>query len=138
MDKNGKGLVIIFHSGSFDRIHHGLSIALTASVLGRNVRLFFTYWALEYLKKDNPSLFVLDKEAEGHKERLEENIRKGHLLNILELVKQTKAMGSRLYVCTSSMGLLNIARNEFIEEVGKSMGITTFLSETTDDDTLFI
>lgn len=49
MDKDRKGLAIIFHSGSYDRISHGLSIALTALALGREVRLFFSYWALEYL-----------------------------------------------------------------------------------------
>lgn len=50
-DKKRVGLAIIFHSGSYDRIHHGLSIALAALALGREVRLLFTYGALEYLSR---------------------------------------------------------------------------------------
>lgn len=57
---------------------------------------------------------------------------------VLELVTQTKVMGAKFYACTSSMGLLNITRDELINEVDKSMGITTFLTEASKDQILFI
>lgn len=138
MDTDKKGLAIIFHSGSYDRIYHGLSIALAALALGREVRFFFTYWALEYLKRDKSSLFKLDKEGQAHRKILERNIKNGHMQKVLELVTQSKVMGAKFYACTSSMGLLNIARDELINEVDKSMGITTFLTETSKDQILFI
>jgi len=138
MDKGRKGLAIMFHSGSYDRIYHGLSIALAALALGREVRFFFTYWALEYLRRDKSSLLKLDKEGEVHRNILEENIKKGHMQKVLELVTQTKTMGAKFYACTNSMGLLNIARDELIDEVDESMGITTFLTQTSGDQILFI
>ena len=138
MDKNGKGLAIIFHSGSFDRIHHGLSIALTASVLGRKVRLFFTYWALEYLRGGKLPILSLDKEGENHKSVIENNLGKGHMQKISELLSQTKQMGARLYTCVSSMALLNIARDELIDEVDESAGMATFLTQIEEDQILFI
>lgn len=133
-----KGLGIIFHSGSFDRVYHGFSIAITASALGREVKLFFTYWAFEYIKKGSNISLTLDNEAEKHKNIIENNIKKGHMQHISELMTQAKAMGSEFYACTNSMGLLNIARNELVDEVDKSMGITTFLTETDDYQILFI
>lgn len=132
------GLGIIIHSGSYDRIYHGLSLALAASALGREVKIFFSYWALEYLKKKAPAGISLDKEAERHKEIIERNIERGHLVNFNELTSQAKKMGAKFYACTSSMGLLNIARDELVQEVDKSMGITTFLTETADFQLLFI
>jgi len=133
-----KGLGIIFHSGSYDRLYHGLSLALAALALDREVRLFFSYWALEYLKKDNQTLFKLDTEAHRHKDILEKNVERGHIQKLYELITQAKAMGVKIYACTSSMGLLNITRDELIKEVDKSMGITTFLTETAGDQILFI
>ena len=138
MDTDKKGLAIIFHSGSFDRVYHGLSIALAALALGREARFFFTYWALKYLKRDKSLFFELDAEGREEKEILERNIKKGHIQNIFEIIAQAKKMGGKIYVCTNSMGLLNISRDEFIDEVDKSMGITTFLSETANDHILFI
>ncbi len=138
MNLEKKGLGIIFHSGSYDRIYHGLSIALAAVALGREVRLFFTYWALEYLRKREEPFFELDKEAENYKEIIKKNLEKGHMHKISELIDQAKAMGSKFYVCTNSMGLLNIARDELIKDVNKSMGITAFLTEIMDYQILFI
>ena len=142
MDK--RGLAIIFHSGSYDRIYHGLSIAIAALALGRNVRFFFTYWALGYLRKGpysragKPGVLKFDKEAELHKEILDENIKRGHMLKLTEIFKQARQMGAKFYACTNSMGLLNIARDELSGTVDKSMGITTFLTETSSDQMIFI
>lgn len=138
MNAEKKGLAIIFHSGSYDRISHGLSIALAALVLGREVKFFFTYWALEYLKKDSPAFFGLDAEAQIKRNILDKNLEKGHIQRIPELINQAKRMGAKFYACTNSMGLLNVSRDELIKEVDKSMGITTFLTETAEDQILFI
>ena len=138
MGTDKKGLSIIFHSNSYDRVYHGLSIVLAALAMGREAKFFFTYWALRGLKKDTYPLFKLDKEAEDYRELLEKNIKKGHMLSVSELLTEAKKMGAKVYACTSSMGLLNISRDELIDEVDKSTGITTFLSETKDDQILFI
>ena len=138
MSLEKKGLGIVFHSGSYDRLHHGISIALAALALNRDVKLFFTYWALEYLKKKESPVFKLDGEAKEHKDIVEKNIERAHLQKVSDLITQMNVMGAKLYVCTSSMALLNISRDELIEEVDKSMGITKFLTESAYDQILFI
>ncbi len=141
MDSEKSGLGIIFHSGSYDRLHHGISIALAALALGRKVRFLFTYWALEYLKRDGPSALEnkVDKEEDSaHVQTIQENIKKGHLESISELIVRTKALGAEFYTCTNSMSILNIARDELAEEVDRPMGLTTFLDETAEDQILFI
>jgi peroxiredoxin family protein len=138
MPEEKRGLAVIFHSGSFDRLHHGFSIALAALALGRPVRFFFSYWALEYLKRGAESHFRLDGEASEHRQVLQKGLEKGHLESIPGMVAQVKAMGGRFYACTHSMGLLNIARDELVEAVDRSMGLTAFLTETAEDQILYI
>lgn len=138
MSTRKNGLGIIFHSGSYDRLHHGISLALAALALGRDVKFFFTYWALEYLKKKQMPGFKLDREAKEHKKIIDKNLERGHLQEISKLISQSKAMAAKFYACTASMGMLNISRDELIEEVDKSMGITTFLTEINSDQILFI
>ena len=135
---NNNGLAIILHSGSFDRLYHALSLALTAAAMGRESRCFITYWALEYFRKTDRAEFNLDREGETHKDILEENIRKGHIHKISAFITEAKNMGVKLYACTASMGLLNISRNELTDEIDMSMGITTFLNEAANDQILFI
>jgi len=133
-----KGLGIIFHSGSYDRLQHGFSMALAALALGRPVRLFFTYWAFRYLKRGEESWFHLDSEARDYEPVLQKGLEKGHLESVPEMLRQIKAMGGQCYACTHSIGLLNIARNELVEAVDRSMGLTAFLTETAEDHILFI
>ena len=133
-----KGIGIIFHSGSYDRIYNGLSIAMAALALDREVKLFFSYWALIYLKKEKIEPFKLDKEAITHKKLFEKNIREGHILEIEEMLGRTRKMNAKFYSCASSMGLLNITRDELKDVVDKSMGLVTFLVEVSDYQILFI
>jgi len=138
MVEERRGFAIIFHSGSYDRLSHGLSIALAALALGRPVRFFFTYWALPYLRKGADAELHLDSEAADYRQILQKNLEKGTLERVSDLIAQTKALGAKFYTCTHSMSLLNIARNELVEEVDRSMGLTTFLTETPEDQILFI
>lgn len=137
METDKKGLSIIFHSGSYDRVYHGFSIMLAALALGREVKCLFTYWALQYLVKGK-SVLQLNEEGNTHRKILEEHMRKGHIQEISELLTQAKAMDAKFYVCTNSMGLLNVPRDKFVNEVDKSMGLTSFLAETSQDQILFI
>ena len=138
MNTQKKALALILHSSSYDRLYQGMSCALAALALGREVKLFFTYWALETLRKDASNALVLDEEANAHKKILEKNLKEGHMQKISELYVQAKTMGAKFYACTQSMGLLNISRDELVKEVDKSMGLTTFLVEALEDQILFI
>ena len=43
---------MFLHSGDYDRMHQGLSIAAAANACGRRCDLFFFWWALERLGRD--------------------------------------------------------------------------------------
>src|SRR5690606_11681092 len=52
-------LLVFLHSGDYDRMHHGLSIAAAAVAQERPVELYFVWWALERLldgRLDEPDL----------------------------------------------------------------------------------
>ena len=138
MDRNKRGLAVILHSGSYDRIYHGLSVALTALAFGREVKVLFTYWALEYVKREGTPSLRLDGEGENYRAVIETNIEKGHMKEISELLAGAKEIGAIFYGCVSSMVFLNITRDELIDEVDGSLGIATFLAEAEEDQILFV
>lgn len=131
-------LAIIFHSGSFDRIYNGLSIALTEMSIGKNAKLLFTYWSLEYVRRDNSSMLNLDSEAEKYRAIIEKNIEKRHLEPISDLFTLTKKLGGKIYVCVSSMSLMDLKPDEIIDEVDGIIGVPKFLMDTKEDRLLFI
>lgn len=138
MDAETRGLAIIFHSGSYDRIYHGIEIALTALSLGRGVRLFFSYWALEYLRSDTDPMKKIVNESEHRQRIMIDGIEKGSMKNMADLFSLVKQLGAKLYSCPGSMALLNVTRDELIDEVDESMGLASFLMKTDDDQLLFV
>ena len=111
---------------------------MAASASGREVKLFFAYWALEYMKKGVSIRMRLDGEGKANREILEKNLKRGHLFQIFKLISEAKSLGVKFYACTNSMGLLNISRDELIPEIDSCMGIVAFQAETTDDQIIFI
>lgn len=132
------GMAIIFHSGDYDRLQHGLHIAQAAAALGREVRLFFTYEALLYLKKDDFSFPDQGREPSLTNQIFKKKSNQNQQKELKELLRQTKELGAKFYVCSNSMSMRNIARNELREVVDRSMGLTTFLAAAAADQILFI
>jgi peroxiredoxin family protein len=126
-----KGLGIILHSGSYDHVHHGLSVALTALALDREVRLLFTYWALGYVRKDRREVRDSDRD-------LVERMDKRNMGRVADFLSQSKKLGAKIYACSSSMALLNMTRKDLIDEVDDVTGVASFMMETEDGQLLFV
>lgn len=131
-------IAIIFHSGAYDRINHGLSIALASLSMGAKVRMFFTHLSLKYLVKNRVVSLTLSEDDDYYKTRFENFLKEGHIHSVQKLLKDCKSLKGEIYVCVASMALLNITRDELISEVDRTAGITTFLSEVGDFNILFI
>ncbi len=133
-----KNLSIIFHSGSYDKVNHGLSIALSALLMGGKARLYFTHGALKYLKKKRDAGIQLDEEDDYYRERYIKNVEEGHIERIEEMIKNCKEIGAEFFVCPASMALLNISRDELVDEVDRVIGLASFIAESKDFDFVFI
>ena len=133
-----KNLSIIFHSDSYDKVNHGLSIALSALLMGGKARLYFTHGALKYLKKKRNADMQIDEGDDYFKERYIKNVEEGHIERIEEMIKNCKEFGAEFFVCPASMALLNISRDELVDEVDKITGLASFIAESEDFDFIFI
>lgn len=138
MGEEKRGLGIIFHSGTYDHIYQGIEIALTALALGRRVRLFFSYWALEYLRRDTDPMKKIEKEPEYRQRIIMDGMENGNIKDFAELFSMLKQLGGKLYTCPGSMALLNMNKEELIDEVDEGMGLPVFLMKTENDQLLFV
>ncbi len=119
---------IFLHSGSYDRVYQALSITNVVLATGGEVHIFFSYGALKRLVKGNTDSVAIAGEPVFFKEDIEKNLARGTLDSISEMIETAKRFGRlKIYACTGSMAVLNIARNELIDSVDSSMGLVGFL-----------
>lgn len=155
-----KKLSIICFSGDFDKLVAALTLATGSSAVGYEVNIFFTFWGLNFVKKNKGRRFVgkgmwartfgflmggsrnvpLSRfNLLGAGPRLMNSMmKKRKVATLAELLEAAKALQVNLYACEMSMATLGIGINDFIPEIREVLGVAKFLELSEGGDRLFI
>lgn len=155
----GKTSFVVF-SGELDKVLAAFIIANGALAMGTEVSMFFTFWGLNALRREDPpkreksamerafaamlpsgpqSLPLSNMNMLGAGRSMIKKVMKQHDVSTLpELIATAQAGGARLIGCTMTMDLLGISQSDLIDGVELG-GVATFLSEAQGSGTtLFI
>lgn len=155
----GKNSFVVF-SGDLDKVLASMIIANGALAMGEQVSMFFTFWGLNALRREQPpkrqkkmmdrmfgmmmpsganSLPLSTMNMAGMGPVMIKNVMKQHNVPSLpDLIASAQAGGARLIGCTMTMDLLGIAHSDLIDGVELG-GVATFLGEASESTTtLFI
>ncbi len=117
-------VVVFFHSGAWDSVHQGLSAAAAAVSLGREVELYFFWWALERLAKGG-----LD-EADV-REDVADLIERRGVPTLRQLLAAVRESGkATLFACSGSMAAVGLTPPDLEGKVDQIVGWTTILQRT--------
>jgi peroxiredoxin family protein len=153
-------LVIFAWSGELDKIWPTLILATTSAAMGQDTTVFFTFWGLFPLVKnevritgDNWMQKMLSLMNRGGMEHLKlskmnfvgagpammQSLAKSHkVASPSELLAMAKEMGVRLIPCQMTMDLLGLKREDLIDGLEEPAGATTALLAAQGASTLFI
>ncbi|MBF8982368.1 CoA-disulfide reductase [Lutibacter sp. B2] len=157
-DKTGATLVVF--SQDMDKAIASFIIATGAASMNKEVTMFFTFWGLNILRKDNPPKVakdVLEKAfgimmPRGTKKLPISNMNMGgmgskmisHVMNkknvdsLETLIKNAQALGVKMVACAMSLDVMGIKEEELIDgvEIG---GVASYLGKTEESNlNLFI
>ena len=120
------GPVCLFlHRGEYDAVHQGLSIAASATAMGRKVELYFFWWALERLVKgkiDEPDLERDDVNATMELRGVPT------IRQLLDVVRDSG--NATLFACTGSMTAIGLTPPDVEPKVDMLIGWTAILQRT--------
>jgi peroxiredoxin family protein len=120
-------LAIFLHSGDYDRVHQGLAIAVAGSSAGREVDVFFFWWALDRLLRD-----TLDEPDFGPgREALAEDFVERGFPTIRQLLEAARSSGKvHLFACSGSLAILGKTAEALHGKVDGLIGWSTILDRT--------
>ncbi len=143
-----KDKTIVVFSNDFDRAMAAFIIANGAAAMGSRVTLFFTFWGLNILRKNEAvpvqknlvekmfgwmmprgaEKLQLSKMNMGGMGLLmmKDIMRKKHVATLPELIESAKQNGVKLVACAMSMDLMGIKREELIDGVEEG-GVAMYL-----------
>jgi peroxiredoxin family protein len=146
-----ESVTLVVFSGELDKALTAFNIAIGAASMGMEVSMFFTFWGLNIIKRNEGSI-----ESKGVMRRMLNFMNRGgskrlrlsrfHMLGmgkwmmkrlmkdvkfpqLEELMATAKKMGVKFIACTTSMGIMGISKEAFIPEVDSFAGVATYLAE---------
>ena len=144
-------VTLVVFSGELDKALAAFNIAIGAASSGMEVSMFFTFWGLNIIKKNQGSIRsrgimrkMLNFMNRGGSKRLPLSrfhmfglgkwmmvrlMRDAKFPSLDEMIGLAREMGVKFMACTTSMGLMGISREAFIPEVDSYCGVATYLSE---------
>jgi len=153
-------LVIMAWSGDLDRIWPTLILGTTGAAMGMETTIFFTFWGLFPLVKDDiritgenwmqKLLSTMDRPGLEHVKlgkmnfagagpAMMRNLAKAHhVASPEDLIALAKDLGVKLVPCQMTMDLLGLHAEDLIDGLEPPAGATTALLEARDAITLFI
>lgn len=144
-------VTLVVFSGDMDKALAALNIAIGAASMGMEVSMFFTFWGLNLIKKNQGSIKskgimrkMLNFMNRGGSKRLP--LSKFHMFGLgkwmmgrlmrdvnfpspQELLSLAHQSGVKFIACTTSMGMMGISKDAFIPEVDSYAGVATYLGE---------
>ena len=153
-------LVIFAWSGELDKMWPTLILATTGAAMGKETTVFFTFWGLFPLVKNQvritgenwmqKMLSVMNRGGDEHLKLSKMNFagagpammnhlaKEHHVASPHELLEVAKEMGVHLIPCQMTMDLLGLKREDLIEGLDEPAGATMALAQAQGAITLFI
>jgi peroxiredoxin family protein len=153
-------LSLVCFSGDFDRAVAVFTIATGAAATNREVTIFFTFWGLNIVKKrrghrwtgkgilarffnflmggrNNLPLSRLN--FGGLSPKLMAGMMKAkNVATLEELFEAAQALGVRFVACEMAMHILELKKEDLIDQVTEIIGVSTFLDQSRDAKIIFV
>ena len=157
-EKRKKATMIVF-SGDMDKLFASFIVATGAAAANMDVTMFFTFWGFRALKKNVVSGKGLLGRMMGLIERGDINkanpskygfmgmgrwmfkkmMKSKNVASLAELRQTAIDLGVKMYACQMTMDVMEISREDLIDEVADFVGAGFFIEEAQQSDfTMFI
>ncbi|MBU0495639.1 MAG: DsrE/DsrF/DrsH-like family protein [Chloroflexi bacterium] len=159
MSDEVKKCSIVVFSGDMDKVFAGFIIATTAAAMGMETSMFFTFWGLKAIQKGNLTGKGLFGRMIGLMNRggintigpsrfnfggigrwmFKKMMRDKGVTPLEELRQAAIDLDVRLLACQMSLDVMEITREDLIDEVEDCVGAATYVAEAMGAEiTLFI
>lgn len=143
-------MTIIFFSGTLDKATAMLILSTTAASMDMDVKVFFTFWGLNFLKRGkeyrrkNLLQRMMEFMSPSGRNRLPlSSLNMGGMGPVMmkklmaskkmpsvdEFFTLARELGVRFYACSTSCGIMGLEKENMIEGVDGIMGAAAFLKE---------
>lgn len=142
--------VLVVFSGDLDKVLAAFILATTAASMGMEVKMFFTFWGLNVLRKKKftsgknmlqKMMNFINKSGADRLPLSKFNMlgmgpammkvmmKQSKVPSIEEFLKMAKELEIKLLVCTTTFSFMGFKKEDFIDGIDEYCGAATYLAE---------
>ena len=152
-ERVSKASIVVF-SGDMDKLLAAYIIGTGAAAMGKEVVMFHTFWGIRALKKNvhtgkglfgkmmgfmyggditkaTPSKFNFGGIGRWMFNKM---MKDKNVASLLELRQMAIDLGIKLVPCQMSMDVMEIAKEDLIDEVGEVVGVAAFIADAEESE----
>ena len=160
-EESKEKMTLVLFSGDLDKTLAAFIMATTAASMGMEVTMFFTFWGLNVIKKNEGRIQskglmrkMLNILNRGGSKRLkmsrfnmfglgtwmmQKMMKQNNMPTVDEFIKMAQDMGVKMLPCSTSCGILGLPDDAFRDGIMSQAGAAFFLNEARQSKvTLFI
>jgi peroxiredoxin family protein len=144
-------VTIVLLSGDMDKAMAAFIIATGAAAMGMQVTMFFTFWGLNAIRRRGAASAATDwlRRMFGLLNKggadtlplskfhfcglgtgmMKRVMRQHRMPGVAALIETAQDLGVKFIACTTTMGLMGIAKDTLIDGVDQLAGVSTYLAE---------
>lgn len=157
--ERAKSMATVCWSSDLDRVWPVLILSTTAAASGMEVDIFFTFWGLRVLQRNDRRITgdnwmqkaeaIVDRGGTDHlklgkihfggagTKMIRKLANDNKVATPTELLQMALDIGVRLHPCQMTMDLYGLRREDFIDGVGPSLGAASFMEMAAEADVSF-
>ncbi len=150
-ESKAEKVTLVVLSGDMDRVMAALIIATGAAAMGMQVTMFYTFWGLNAIRKENQTSTPKDwlRRAFGWLNKggasrlplsrfhfwgigttmMKKVMHDNRMPGIPELMETAQDLGVKMIACTTTLGLMGISKDTLIGGIDQLAGVSTYLNE---------
>lgn len=133
---------LIVESGDYDKLYSAFIIGNGALAMGMEVSMYFTFWGLKRLKKDNLDKGPLSKMnfLGLGKLFMKWKMKKANVRSLKDLLDDYIELGGKILACDMTMEIMGINKKDLIDDVITDYcAVGTYIKEAKESEiTLYI
>jgi len=148
MDK--EKMTIALFSGDLDKVLAAFFLATTAASMGMEVKMFFTFWGLNVVRKPKLTsgktflqrmMNCLNRGGAGRLPLSKYNflglgplmmktmMKQSRVPDVPELIQTARELGVKFLVCTTTFAFMGFQKDDFIDGIDEYCGAAAFLGD---------
>lgn len=153
---DSKRMALICWSSDLDRVWPVLILATTGAASGLQVDIFFTFWGLRVLQKNDKRVTgknwmqvgesIVDRGGTDHLKlgkihfggagttMIKKLAKSYNVASPTELLEMAKDLGVRLHPCQMTMDLYGLTKDDFIDGIEPPLGAASYIEMASESD----